>query len=172
MRKLVSLLTVLFLAGELWASGGSLAITNVSQKVLPAAGRTSASSTWTTNAAYSQGEYVVTTPGQIYMCLVAGTSTNVVAPPASLGDVQDGTVTWRRCLSRPRKGLVIQNVSTSLTAVAWINMDGAAASNRTLYLGPNGSSLSISGETVPQGEWHAVIIDSAAIPGRVNAFEW
>lgn len=53
---------------------------------------------WVQTTAYSVGDYVLLTGGEILECTVAGTSVTGSEPvaPAVGGTVTDGTVTWQR----------------------------------------------------------------------------
>lgn len=170
-KLLTTLFTILFASvvglNSASAASGGVLVTNVSAKVLPASSMNNAAA-WATNVAYTQGQYVLAN-GQVFMCLVAGTSTNVASGPVGQGMVTDGTATWLSALSRPRKGFVLINTASSTSANAYI-MDTSAVTNRGILLGPNGCAFSISGADCSQSEYHAIYVPGES--GIITMFEW
>lgn len=112
---------------------------------------------WTTSTAYAQGA-VVKNAGSQYFAVIAGTSTNVAGGgPAIMGQMTDGTVTWRNACSKERQSLFVQNTGTDTGCVAYVfttyggqtNIANAVA----LYAG---GSVSFSPGEVPQGPVYVI----------------
>jgi hypothetical protein len=88
-----------------------------------------------------------------YFALVAGTSTNVAnAGPSGIGNITDGTVTWRPCLMHARESLAVQDVGTSSSTKTYVLFKHGSGTNLanvvTLY--GSGGSVSWNPGEIPQ----------------------
>lgn len=165
-RYLVCLVSLLFATPVVADSGGVTVSTN--SMMLVGASAMSAGASWVTNTTYTQGTYVFAN-GAPYFALVAGTSTNVGSGPAGIGDVGDGTVTWRACGKRVRRGMVIMNNSTNLNGGVWISDTAPAAADKGAYVGPVNGSLLITGADCPQS---ALFVIMPGATGNVSTMVW
>lgn len=109
---------------------------------------------WATNTAYAQGSVVKSQgTGPIYFALIAGTSTNVAgAGPVGLGNVTDGTVTWRMARSSKRDSFSIQDVGTNYSCKTYVFSSYGSGTNLANVVTLKGSdgSYSCSGDEAPQ----------------------
>jgi len=142
-------------------------VTNAAVKVLgPSAVRGGVA--YATNTAYTAGS-VVWLANRAFLCVGAGTSTNavVVALPSAGDDFVDGTVTWRPCLSKARRGLVIVNGSTN----AWMFVSDTGVANKGARFNPDGGSFAVTGDDCPSGAvW--VNCSSATPVASIYIAEW
>ena len=91
--------------------------------------------------------------GPIYFALIAGTSTNVAgAGPVGEGNVTDGTVTWRKALSSPRKSYSVQDVGTNSACRTYVFVKHGAGNNlaSVVTLFGNGGSYVCDSSEVQQ----------------------
>jgi hypothetical protein len=86
---------------------------------------------WTTNTSYAQGAVVKSQAvGPAYFALVGGTSTNIAAAsPSGLGNITEGTVTWRKVLSSPRQTLTVQDVGTNSACRTYVFTNYGSGTN-------------------------------------------
>ena len=167
MKRFIGIVCGLMLvASALFAAPGAVTISTNSIRVLPPAGVNSASALWTTNTTYANGQMVYSTGGGVYMCLVGGASYTGAVPPAAVGDITDGTVTWRRAFSRLRLGLAIVNDGTGVVYVA---VDTPAVYGQGIRLNPNGGSVVFSGTGVQQVFLSAIC---GITNGTLSTLEW
>jgi hypothetical protein len=137
-------------------SGATTVASNTVYKLLPVAGGRGYS-TWATNTAYAQGQMVQAPNGGLnYMCLVAGTSTNVSTGfPRGESDYSDGTCVWRVALNRIRKVLVIVNDGAGIAYLT--DYRGDSAIGKGIRLNANGGSLLLTTtDDVPQGDLYVM----------------
>ena len=125
---------------------------------------------WVSNTAYSQGAVVKSQSGTTYFALIGGTSTNVAgAGPVGMGNVVDGTVTWRHMLPYARSSLVVQDVGTSSSAKTYVLFIYGAQTNLanavTLY--GAGGSVSWNPGEVPQSATYVL----STLNTKVTVFE-
>ncbi len=109
---------------------------------------------WTSNTVYSQGAVVKSqAAGSVYFAVVGGTSTNVAAAyPSGIGNITDGTVTWRNAPSSARTSFSIQDVGSSSTCKTYVFMKYGSGTNlaNVVTLFGNGGSYSCSAAETPQ----------------------
>lgn len=113
--------------------------------------------------AYTNGQYRVM-HGALFFCLTAGT-TGAGEPTLSIGDVTDGTVVWRHCLSHRRGGLILCNIDKD---------DDLTYNFFPLSVGPrlspvNGSII-LTGDDCPQSAVYA--LTSGVGPASYGELEW
>lgn len=119
----------------------------------PSGIKTSQLAAWTTSHAYSVGT-LVRGPGSGlgYICITAGTSTNVAASgPSGQGVVRDGTCTWLSLLARDRTGMTVQNTGTNATATLYCTDSVGASTNlsKAFVLFSGGSGTFTKEDNVP-----------------------
>lgn len=136
-------------------SGSTTVPADTPTKILAAPGQRGAAE-WAISTAYAQGQ-VVQSPsgGLVYMCVVAGTSTNVATGfPSKDVDCTDGTVTWRPVLNKERKALVICNDGTNVAYL--VDYSAAAGQGKGIRLNANGGSFVLfrPADDVPQGDFY------------------
>lgn len=166
MKKLLVLALMALMARTVIAGSGGVSVGGTSLTVLGVAGTRALTHTaWATGTTYTAGEYVGN-EGSVYLCLLGGTSSNVSFNAS--GDVTDGTVVWRRCMTRPRAGFAISNDSTNNI---YISFGYTAVVNQGVRLNLNGGSIVMSGDAVWQGEVD-VVSSSASTNSNVSTVEW
>lgn len=132
--------------------------------VVPATGARSAPA-WATGTVYRSGAQV-STGGDIYMAVIAGTSgTN--AAVFSSPNVTDGTIQWHRVMKRPRKGLSLTIDGAGDVYLAF--PAGASAGKGTrLAAGGGPYVLNYTGDSVWQGSVTCYSTNTFSVHGQ----EW
>ena len=154
-------------AGSCLAADGGVTVSNVSIKVLgtPDAGAPA----WAVGTTYVQGQYAKA-HGRSYFCLVPGTNALLTGGPSGVGDVTDGSTTWRSCLSRPRKGVFVVNDSSVSTNLLYLGIGEPAVVSQGLRLNAGGGTIGFTGTDAPQDEIFAITTSTAAT--TVPTLEW
>lgn len=149
------------------AESTSTTVTTNSIKIVGSAQMASAAA-WVTNAVYAQGDYVKASDAY-FMCLVAGTSTNVGTGPSGGIDVVDGTATFRPCTTRRRQGLAMYNNATNTSWTAYVSDTAPAAVGKGYRVTALGDGLVLMGRECPQGELYIILSGGS---GNVSAVTW
>ena len=172
LKHSVVALVVVALVGVcgLFGEPAATSIPTTVQKVLAAPDPGSAVA-WATNVAYSQGG-LVKANSRYFMCLIAGTSTNISTnAPYALGDSTDGTVTWRSVMGHTRRGLTVCNDSPAASGgPIYVSFSAPVVAGRGSRLNAGGGSITISGTASEQCSVWA--ISSAGYTNLLSTDEW
>jgi len=117
---------------------------------------------WASNTTYAAGQ-VTRIPnygGFSYVVQVGGTSSNV-APAIGAASVSDGTVTWLRCPTAPRTGVVVQFVSGSSVT---LNLAGGS-----LTFTAAGSTFSVAAPSCYDG---AISVTAIGANATISTITW
>lgn len=104
---------------------------------------------WAASTVYASGALIKNAEG-VWHCVLPGTSgTNAAVFTGSAG-AADGTVTWRRCMTRPRKGM---SFTVSGTGDVYLSFPSKAAAGSGTLLAAGGGPYTVTytGDSVWQG---------------------
>lgn len=162
MKKMIlTLAAVAALTLSAFAGGGSATVTTTATKILGAPS-VKAGQDWAASTAYVQGE-MVKSGSTYYFALVAGTTGSTA--PTGAGDVTDGTVTWRYCMSGKRQGLFLANTGSTADVTFWWATPTAGAG----IVLASGEKVVFSGGDAPQTPVYAIVGSGSE---TVVAMEW
>lgn len=121
---------------------------------------------WSTTMVYVSGAIITNSEGS-WQCVIPGTSGSSAAVFTGGNDATDGTVVWRRCMRRKRKGV---SFTVSGTGDVYVSFPSAAADGKGTLLSAGGGPYTVNytGADVWQGAISLYSTNAFAVYGQ----EW